>query len=751
MAEQRNHKWYDKFTVAHRLAAVGGLTVVAVVLVGLVHNSSMTALEKIDGQMYVLSKSMEKLDTLAEQTKWQDALVMRLSSGHGGLTEEYKAVNAENHATVKALKTALPGDSLQQDISTFGEALDRFDQLVKGYAADKTDMGLTEKDGLRGKLRDAVHGIERHLNKVGGDKIMISMLMLRRHEKDFVIRGAEKYLKKHAAEVAHFKHFLDASSDINSQEKQTLKNELASYTESFGNYASKRLDMAKQRSEFDTVFDAKLLPMLESMDQGLGALIDGKRDEVAAIHDGQALKFWGIALGLLALVLALLYVIVQSILSPLREVAEAMDALDDGDTNVELNVHMSGAIGTIVVAYKKLQETSRQAFQLQQIVETTPAATMLANTSDLTITYLNPAALKLFRTIEDSLPCRADELVGKCIDIFHKNPSHQRNFLASKSNLPAKASFEIGGRAIEFEAFPIDDNGGDWVSIMVAWVDVTERQELASDFESGIGAVVSEIMDYGSRMQESAEALSAMAEQSTAQAESVSGSAQEASANVVTVASASEELSASIAEITRQVREAVEISHQAVAEANKTNETVGSLSSASEQIGEVIRVITDIAEQTNLLALNASIEAARAGDAGRGFAVVAGEVKELANQTARATEQISEQISHIQTQSTDAAGAIGNISEIIERMNTINQAIAAATEEQNEATREIAQSVQYASDATHRASDEIGGVSESAEETGRAAVEVLGVAGQLTEKGGELSQRVTDFLDELRR
>jgi len=456
-------------------------------------------------------------------------------------------------------------------------------------------------------------------------------------------------------------------------------------------------------------------------------------------------------MGMLLLVLVLLYAIIQSILAPLRQVATAMDALDDGDTSVDLDIHMGGAIGTVVYSYGKLQETSRQAFQLQRIVETTPAATMLANVNDLTISYMNPAALALFRSIEDFLPCRADELVGKCIDIFHKNPSHQRQFLATKSNLPAKASFDASGHNIEFEAFPIDDDQGEWVSIMVTWIDVTERQQLAEDFESNVGSVVGEIMDFGTRMQESAQALTSMAEQSTAQAESVSGSAQEASSNVVTVASASEELSASIAEITRQVREAVEISHQAVDEANKTNETVGSLSSASEQIGAVIQVITDIAEQTNLLALNASIEAARAGDAGRGFAVVAGEVKELANQTARATEQISEQISHIQGQSEDAAGAISNISDIIERMNTINQAIAAATEEQNEATREIAQSVQYASDATHRASEEIDGVSESAEETGRAAEDVLAVAGQLTEKGGELSQRVADFLGDLRR
>ncbi len=753
MMEQQksSQKWYDRFSVAQRLMAVGVLTALAVVLAGLVHNRAMASLEKIDAQMFNLSKSMESLDGLAEQTKWQYADGLRLATGSKALDKDYAALDKQNRDAIAGLKKSLPTAELRQQVAEYESTFHDFEKNIANYAAQKKLLGLSEKDGLRGKLRDAVHKIEHHLKQLGGDKKMISMLMMRRHEKDFIIRGKPKYINELQDEANHFRELLSASGALSGTDRLAMERELSTYMDSFNSYAAKRIDMVNIQKSFIQLFNQTLLPTMEKMDTGLRAQIDAKRAEVRDIHDHQGLQFWGISMGLLLIILLLLYAIIQSILSPLRQVAAAMDALDDGDTSIDLDVHMTGAIGTVVEAYDKLKATSKHAFQLQRIVETTPAATMLANTSDLTISYLNPAALKLFRSIEGFLPCRADELVGKCIDIFHKDPSHQRQFLANRSNLPAKANFIAADRHIEFEAFPIDDNSGNWVAIMVNWVDVTERQKLANEFEGNIGSVVSEIKDYGNRMEEASQTLSAMAEQSTAQAESVSGSAQEASSNVVTVASAAEELSASIAEITRQVREAVDISHQAVDEANKTNETVGSLSSASEQIGEVIRVITDIAEQTNLLALNASIEAARAGDAGRGFAVVAGEVKELANQTARATEQISEQISHIQGKSTDAASAIGNISEIIERMNGINQAIAAATEEQNEATREISRSVQYASDATHRASEEIGGISESAEETGRAAAGVLSVAEQLSEKGGELSKRVTDFLGELRR
>ncbi len=742
-------KWHEKITIAHRLIIIGGLTVCAVILAGIIHTKTINDLEDVDMQSVSVGKLMERVDGLAEQIKWQDALTLRMTNG-SGISQAYKDVNQENNDSLEYVAKNLPDAEMKKTASALQRSHTEFDQLVRRYAENNVVIGLSEKKGLRGALRTAVHQIEAKFREIDSDKLMVSMLMLRRHEKDFLLRGSGKYLQKHSAEANKLRRLI-ASANIRPETKATVRTQLQQYQHDLKALAEKKLENIHLRQQFADAFNQAMLPRLDTLDEQLGGHIDGLRDEAAAIHDSQALVFWGFAMAMLAIIMLVLWRIALSILTPLRQIADSMDALDDGDTTHDLNIHMAGIIGTMVESYNKLKLTVEEAFQLKAVVEATPQATILGDANTLDVTYMNPAALKLFRSIEHGLPCRADEIVGKNIDIFHKNPAQQRSLLASDANLPHHAGFTIGDRSIEFDAYPIYNPQGDYVSVMVSWNDVTERQELAGDFESNVGSVVDEIMDFGSRMQEASETLSAMAEQATAQAEAVSGSAQEASSNVVTVASASEELSASIAEITRQVREAVEISHQAVDEANKTNETVGSLSSASEQIGEVIRVITDIAEQTNLLALNASIEAARAGDAGRGFAVVAGEVKELANQTARATEQISEQISHIQTQSTDAAGAIGNIGKIIERMNTINQAIAAATEEQNEATREIAQSVQYASDATHRASEEIGGVSESAEETGRAAVEVLGVAGQLTDKGGELSQRVSDFLDGLRR
>ncbi|MFQ5356194.1 MAG: methyl-accepting chemotaxis protein, partial [Mariprofundaceae bacterium] len=493
-------------------------------------------------------------------------------------------------------------------------------------------------------------------------------------------------------------------------------------------------------------------PVLQELDEGLSQVIDEARAESHTVQKTTFYLYWtGLFLILLVCIVMVSW-ISSSIIRPLSRVAEAMDALDDGDVSSDLSdVRMAGVIGMLVESFNKLKATVKQAFMLSQVTEVNTQAIMLANSNDLVIRYLNPAAEKLFRKIESSLPCRVDEMVGKNIDIFHKDPSHQRRLLAEESNLPMTAQFQIGGENIRFSAFPIHNTEGEWDTVMVCWENVTQEVALASNFESHIGQVVEDLLASGSQMQASSRALSSMAEKSSTQVSTVSENVSEAAQNVDTVASAAEELSASIAEITRQVEKAVSMSGQASNEAQGGNNIMKRLAAASQEIGEVIQVITDIAEQTNLLALNASIEAARAGEAGRGFTVVASEVKELAGQTAQATERIAKQISDIQSESHEAVQAISHVAEVIDEMNDINRTISAAADEQNKATHEIAQSAQYASQAVQEVSIAIGDVSSVTEETGKAAGEVLNVSGDMRGKSESLNAQVTDFLDSLRR
>lgn len=276
------------------------------------------------------------------------------------------------------------------------------------------------------------------------------------------------------------------------------------------------------------------------------------------------------------------------------------------------------------------------------------------------------------------------------------------------------------------------------------------QEALAADFERRLMGIIANIGDSSRLMQSTAQSLSAVAEQTTNQASEVASSAEMASGSVQTAASAAEEMSASIFEITRQVGEAADISNQANFEAIRTNETVRGLADAGSKIGEVIELIRGIAEQTNLLALNATIEAARAGEAGRGFAVVASEVKNLATQTARATEEIGAQIASMQTVTGDAVNAISSIATTIARVKAISDTIAAAVSEQGSATREIAMSTQRAAQGTTEVGHTITGVAQAASQTGSAAADVLRVADELSQHSGNLQTQVDAFLNRIR-
>jgi len=273
-----------------------------------------------------------------------------------------------------------------------------------------------------------------------------------------------------------------------------------------------------------------------------------------------------------------------------------------------------------------------------------------------------------------------------------------------------------------------------------------KMDQLTREFEANVGGVVQAVASQASQLETSAQSMSATAEETTKQASAVAAASEQSSANVQTVASATEELSSSIAEIGRQVGHSSRIAATAVAEAGRANDMVQGLLGASQKIGEVVALINDIADQTNLLALNATIEAARAGDAGKGFAVVAAEVKNLATQTSKATEEIGAQIASVQGATQNAVSAIASIGKTIGEIDQIATTIAAAVEEQGAATKEIARNVEEAAKGTQEVSSNIGGVTHAADGTGAAAGKVSTAAGALTGESSRLRNVVEQFL-----
>jgi methyl-accepting chemotaxis protein len=277
-----------------------------------------------------------------------------------------------------------------------------------------------------------------------------------------------------------------------------------------------------------------------------------------------------------------------------------------------------------------------------------------------------------------------------------------------------------------------------------------EVDSLIRKFDQTVTQSLQTLTQASGELNTTAGSMSSTAEQGRTKSVIVANVSQEASANVSTVAAATEELSASISEISRQVAESSSIAGTAAAQAARTNTDVQALSDAAQRIGDVVELISGIAEQTNLLALNATIEAARAGEAGKGFAVVAAEVKNLASQTAKATEDITGQVAAIQSATASSVQAIQAIGGTIERVNQIATAIAAAVEEQSAATREIARNVQQASEGTTQVSRHVAGVSEAAAATGAAAGEVLDSAKMLARLSDDLRSDVDRFVGSLR-
>ena len=461
----------------------------------------------------------------------------------------------------------------------------------------------------------------------------------------------------------------------------------------------------------------------------------------------------------------------------------------------------------VLGSIRQMVSMKAESDRVSAMVENSPTNTMFCD-AEMRIQYMNPASLSTLRKIERLLPCKVDDILGQSVDIFHQNPAHQRQMLGNPDQyLPHSAVIQLGDEHMELNVSAIRDEHGAHIGAMATWSLVTdklriereanelmERERAASaDLQAkvnslsttlaaaaagdltakvtvsgndaigqmgdAVGKLLGDLRGSIQAIAVNSEALAAAAEElqvvsaqmggnsaeTSRQVSFVSDASVEVSRNVETVSAASSQMSSSIKEIARNASEAAKVATQAVEAARVTNATVSLLGDSSAEIGQIVKVITGIAQQTNLLALNATIEAARAGEAGKGFAVVANEVKELAKETAKATEDISAKIEAIQNDTNSSVESITGILSIIDQIAQFQDTIASAVEEQAATTSEIARSVDQASRGSQEITANMHTVAQAADSTANGANDSSRAASELARMASDLQSLVGQF------
>ncbi len=465
------------------------------------------------------------------------------------------------------------------------------------------------------------------------------------------------------------------------------------------------------------------------------------------------------------------------------------------DLNVNAIVLDDGTYGGVIVNWEEISQLKRaedDAARLKNMMQNMPINVLLADL-DFNFIYMNPASERTLKSLEHLLPDKVENLLGRSIDIFHKNPEAVRNIIKNPKNLPHDANIKLGEEVLNLLVNPTYNAKGEYIGPMVTWRVITEdlalkarekemQEQVRSDREalqqkvdamlnvvnaaksgdltttleiSGddaagqmaqglglflgdlrdnlkkVGQIVHNLMQSSEELNSISNTMAGAAEETSAQSSAASAASEQVGRSTETVAAGTEEMSASIKEIARNAAEAAKVAARAVQAASATNGTIAKLGNSSNEIGKVIKTITAIAQQTNLLALNATIEAARAGEAGKGFAVVANEVKELAKQTAGATEDITQRIEDIQRDTSSAVDAIANIESIIQEIDAISNAIAISVDEQTTVTNDITRNVGEAARGVASIVQNIGAVNQAARNTAEGAASTQMSARQL--------------------
>ena len=568
------------------------------------------------------------------------------------------------HAEIAERSTALlgaiekkltsPDDAVMRDLLTggrtgFGAYLRAFQVVV----AAQRKLGHDENSGLQGSLRNSVRDAEAQLAKANEKELTILMLMMRRHEKDFILREDARYLGEMKKRGEEFASSLKASS-LGDAARESVSAKMAAYQKDFASYAAANTEKADAVKALSKAY-ADVEPVFNTLHEAVEKRYRNVSASIAAVRARTDTLMIGGVAAVLVILVVVGQLIARNISRPIAALAATTKALSEGDLSVEVGGRS-----------------------------------------------------------------RRDEIgmMAQSLDVFRAAMIESRRLEDASKAREAETSAERRRM----------------------------RLELATTFESKVGGLVQSVSAAATEMEATAQVMTETAQQTASQSVGVASAAEQTSANVQTVAVATEELSSSIREISEQVAKSSTIAGRAAEEAKRTDATVQALAAGAQKIGDVVALINNIAGQTNLLALNATIEAARAGEAGRGFAVVATEVKALASQTAKATEEIAAQIDGIQAETQQVVTAIQAIGATIGEMNVIASGVAAAMEEQGAATQEIARNVQQAAQGTQVVTGNILDVKRGADETGSAASQVLMAAQELSRHSEDLGREVDTFL-----
>ena len=647
--------------LTHKIMAIGVVGLIGLLAFGAIYQvgswsqDSSRSVANNARMIFDLNKqlSIEMLEARRNEKNFQQ----RRNESYAKAHAELVAVIDRDFAQLEALTRSSDLGTLLDKVKLAHDGFKKYSLDFTSLVAAEIKLGLNETLGLSGALRGAVHDIESRLKEIDDPRLTSWMLMMRRNEKDFMLRRDQKYVAEIKKSGAEFTKALSAVA-IAPPVMAEITAKLASYQKEFVAWA----ETARQVAEYDANMMKTFRgfePLMVEIAEGVERRYKEAEASQAAIRD--SVRMWMLIAFALSIVLVcgLSLLIGRSISNALASMVSAMTGLAGGEFKIAIpGLGRKDEIGEMAGAVEVFKNNMIEAQRL-----------------------------------------RAEQLEAE------QRQAEQRK---------------------------------------------ADMRELANAFEGAVGEIVETVSSAATELEASANTLTKAAERSQSLATTVAAASEEASTNVQSVSSASEELTSSVNEISRQVQESSRVASEAVDQAQRTNSRVSELSKAASRIGDVVELINTIAGQTNLLALNATIEAARAGEAGRGFAVVASEVKMLAQRTSEATNEISEQISGIQSATEESVAALKGIGATIVRLSEIASAIASSVEAQDVTALQISNNVKQVVHGTKQVSAGISDVNKEASNTGSASEGVLASARALSEESNKLRLEADKFLATVR-